>query len=233
MLASTVHVRFGCEGIQETGPTHLPRRRPDSSRGHCSDVNFSLPQVRTFHIRGHVTGGIAAAPPANTNVLLAPKHQTVFMPSATSSEGPKGDFDIPNVPPCSYDLTASASAHAKTLEATQLVQVMDSGVNLVLRPGATLRGRVRAEGPVDLSEIHLALRARGSRPYNYLMSQPRVQGDDRLFAWQKIQPGRDRDPNFRERFWERGQQAQVMEGSTQSFELHAIPASATRTAMPP
>lgn len=315
-------------------------------------VDFSLQTVTAFHVRGRVTGIPSGHPVPHIYVSLVSNEKV--MPWWLSGFGAnvsdaQGDFDIPNVRPGSYNLSAGLNDQGKQYQAQQAIQISDSdvkGVVLALVPTATIHGRVHAGGSVDLSNLNIdvvppgglrpirdpnpvnsdgtfvikdvsdgsyAIQLSGLPPNAYLkratldghdvlesrftvangqapgsmldlvissnggrisgvvmldgkpFSDARVTlapaddsklseapwlwfkdaatdqkgnfliqgirpGKYRVFAWQDIQPGQDRDPDFLKRFQDRGYEVQVSENSVQALRLNAIPASETQPA---
>lgn len=132
-------------------------------------VDFSLQTVGAFHVRGRVTSIASDLPLAHVNVRLAPSGGVKwgYYASEAKVTDAQGDFDIPTVPPGSYNLSAGLGDDGIQYQAWQAIQVSDSDVNgavLVLSPPVTLSGRVRAEGSVNLSRVRVFLRE-GNSPY--------------------------------------------------------------------
>jgi len=55
-------------------------------------------------------------------------------------------------------------------------------------------------------------------------------GDYLLFAWEKLERGAERDPNFVSQFKDQGQEVHVGPGAALNFQLNAIPARKIQTA---
>lgn len=310
-------------------------------------VDFSVQTVTAFHVRGRVTG-IPSSYQINdvyVQVVSNKKSKQVFASGGgTNVSDAHGDFDIPNVGPGSYHMSAGLNDHGMQYQAQQEIQVSDSDVNgvvLALVPTATIHGSVHAEGSVDFSKLNIdvvppggpvpirdpnpvnsdgtfvikdildgsyKIQLAGLPPNAYLKgatldgqdvlesgftvangqapgsmldivvsaSGGRISGvvmldgnpaDDarvtvapadesklgepswfkdgttdqngnflipgirpgkyRVFAWQNIEPGEDRDPEFLQRFLDRGYEVQVLENSVQTLQLKAIPANET------
>jgi protocatechuate 3,4-dioxygenase beta subunit len=125
------------------------------------DVDFTIQRVRTFHLRGRVTG--AAVGPAVTRAILYVEVNTGPLGNfgfGGNVKDAQGDFDISGVRPGTYDLIARLSYRGYTYQARQPVTVVDSdvdGIQLVLTPGATLQGVIQTEGSVDLSKVRVFL----------------------------------------------------------------------------
>lgn len=142
-------------------------------------VDFSLIKVATFHIRGRVVGAAGAGPGNPVSVQLNPtKANFAYMPKGANVDSPNGAFDISDVRPGSYELTAWITPGGGGLQASQRVQVADSdvnGVTLVVAPGATLRGHVEVEGAVDTSNVYVDLEPQGLASYG-IYEAKKLQG---------------------------------------------------------
>jgi Carboxypeptidase regulatory-like domain/Polysaccharide lyase family 4, domain II len=313
-------------------------------------VDFSIQTVTAFRVRGRVTGIPSGHPAAHIYVGLVSNQKGKQWFAAggggANVRDAQGDFDIPNVRPGSYNLSAGYDDQGKQYQAQQVIQVSDSDVNgvvLALVPTATIHGRVHAGGSVDLSNLNvdvvppgglrvirapnpvnsdgtfvikdvldgsyniqlaglppnaylkratldgqdvlesgftvangqapgsmldLVVSSNGGRISGVVMLDGKLVSDARVtlapadesklseapwlwfkdaatdqngnflvqgirpgkylaFAWQDIQPGQDRDPEFLKRFQDRGYQVQVSENSVQTLQLKAIPANET------
>jgi hypothetical protein len=130
-------------------------------------VDFRLVPVRTIRVRGH----IAPLPPVpqEVNVMLTPRGG---WGAASFSLGPrppgrvdaKGAFEIPNVTPGSYLLTAMAIRDGNPLWARLPVEAGSDnidGLELALRPNVDLKGRARFDGDappgLDLTSLSVTL----------------------------------------------------------------------------
>ena len=55
-------------------------------------------------------------------------------------------------------------------------------------------------------------------------------GDYRLFAWERIEQGKEREPDFYNQFKDQGQEVHVGPGAALNFQINAIPASKIQSA---
>ena len=108
--------------------------------------------------------------------------------------GSTGEFQIPNVPPGSYELIAKSTSNGTTLFAQVSVEVGEKPIEplqVALDPTATLSGTVSIEGDVKvlMSNWHVQMQPLDRRP---IMPQP-PQGDvksDGTFTLNSVVPGR-------------------------------------------
>jgi hypothetical protein len=135
-------------------------------------VDFRLTPVRTVRVRGRVTPSPSRQQEAVFVSLRdegqpgAPGRQAMAPPSE------KGAFEFRGLTPGSYTLLAQAHMEGAQLKAHQLIEVGGSnldGVDLALRPGVDLKGRVRVEndaGPdVKLGGLTVRLMADQASPF--------------------------------------------------------------------
>jgi Carboxypeptidase regulatory-like domain len=125
-------------------------------------VDFSIQTVTAFHVTGRVTGIPSGPPVAHIYVSLVSNQKGVQWFGAggggANVRDAQGDFDIPNVRPGSYNLSAGFNDQGKQYQAQQAIQISDSDVNgvvLALVPTATIHGRVDEGGSVDLSNLNI------------------------------------------------------------------------------
>ena len=124
-------------------------------------INLRLVPAHAVTIRGTVTGS-----KEGIGVELVPKGDGVRLPSRSTFLDSEGDFEIDGVLPGAYRLIATSYGE-KRMFAAQTVEVADSdleGINLLLKQGADIPGRVRIEGNLDIkdSRIRIGLRPEGS-----------------------------------------------------------------------
>ncbi|MFN7997470.1 MAG: carboxypeptidase-like regulatory domain-containing protein [Bryobacteraceae bacterium] len=130
-------------------------------------TNITLAKGRTFRIRGHVEGR------NDVQISLFPRGQTRYMSMGQDhSSDQKGNFEIRDVLPGAYTITAVAWADRSTLSATQDVDVSDSNIDnlvLVLDAGLELQGRIVAEGTgtPNLDSVQVFLNPRDTNRVNY------------------------------------------------------------------
>jgi protocatechuate 3,4-dioxygenase beta subunit len=127
-------------------------------------VDFSIQTVTAFHVRGRVTGIPSGHPAAHIYVSLVSNQKGKQWFGAggggANIRDAQGDFDIPNVRPGSYYLSAGTTEHGKPYEAQQAIRISDSDINgvvLALVPTATVHGRVHTGDSVDLSNLNIDL----------------------------------------------------------------------------
>ena len=127
-------------------------------------IDLTLQRIGIFHIRGRVTGGIGKATLTNTMLQIVTRTEAmVSFGTGGRVTDAQGDFEFPGVRPGSYFLIARLSNKGNLYQARQPVTVTDSdvdGVQLVLTPGATVKGIVQTEGSVDFSKVRFVLTPR-------------------------------------------------------------------------
>jgi hypothetical protein len=158
-------------------------------------VDMTLSKGRTVHVKGHVTHGLPGR--QNISVLIAPRNPGGFMGNLRSNPvDAAGNFDIRNVTPGAYTLTAMINDGATSRQGRILVEVGSvnlEGLNVVIAAGTTVKGRIHAESeaaPVDLATIRLMLQPR--EPANIMFSVP-SQGkpdQDGVFELKNASPDR-------------------------------------------
>jgi hypothetical protein len=132
-------------GVSEVSQATALQLHEGEERG---SVDFRLTPVRTVRVRGRVTPSPFRPQEA---VLLSLRREG--QPGATDRQAAvspreKGVFEFRGVTPGSYTLLAQAHMEGAQLRAYQLLEVGNSnldGVDLALRPGVDLKGRVRVE----------------------------------------------------------------------------------------
>ena len=106
--------------------------------------------------------------------------------------GSTGEFQIPNVPPGSYELIAKSTSNGTTLFAQVSVEVGEKPIEplqVALDPTATLSGTVSIEGDVKvlMSNWHVQMQPLDRRP---IMPQPPDVKSDGTFTLNSVVPGR-------------------------------------------
>lgn len=137
---------------------------PDDSRAsvleikpgdELTGIDFTLvprAAARTFKIRGHVTCAADVGHDPRVVLMLVPRDNPMMQmqPRASGAADPKtGDFELDNVLPGDYTLTAFAGHGSQFLRSDQRVTVVASDVdqvNAVITPGADIAARVIREG---------------------------------------------------------------------------------------
>lgn len=111
-------------------------------------VDFRLTPVRTVRVRGRVTPAPLRPQEAVIVSLRNEGQPGAVGRQAVVSPSEKGAFELRGVTPGSYTLLAQAHMEGAQLRAHQILEVGSSnldGVDLALRPGVELKGRVRVE----------------------------------------------------------------------------------------
>jgi hypothetical protein len=115
------------------------------------DIDFGLLLVRTARISGRVTSN-EGADVSTGNVTLTPEGQNGRRPAGSTVFGARiqwnGVFELANVPPGRYILSARGDDWAVPQFATQPLTVASgdlTGVNVMLLPGAAITGTVSLE----------------------------------------------------------------------------------------
>jgi hypothetical protein len=128
-------------------------------------IDMVLSRTRTVRIKGRVTHGLAGRP--NVQVMLTPRNPMGFMGVMRGAPlDPAGNFEIRNVTPGAYILTATINDGGIPRQGRLPVDVGGSnleGVNLTIGPGVTVQGRVRLDAdsaPMDISTVRLTLQPR-------------------------------------------------------------------------
>ena len=144
-----------------------------------SGLNFFLQRVRTFHIRGRVTSTANNVPFKNIRLTLVSR-TPLREKDGSHVKDAQGDFDIPGVIPGSYYLVASLIDQGTLYSSRQPIAITDTsvdGISLVLMPGATLAGTVRAAGPVNLSSMRVFLEPRHNAAIRWQRNSAAVRQD--------------------------------------------------------
>lgn len=122
-------------------------------------VNLRLVPSHAVTIRGTVTGS------KNTvNVMAVPKGDSFHQSRRSTYADSKGTFEIGGILPGSYSVVAVSYGDEKRTFATQTIDIADAdieGINLLLKPGAAIPGRIRIEGNLESkgSDIIVGLRS--------------------------------------------------------------------------
>lgn len=129
-------------------------------------IDFRLTRARTVKIRGRVTNTVTPPPGATARVSLdlVPRGALAAAFSGRNNVpvSAEGEFNLSGVTPGGYLLTAAVSQSGHRYSASAALDVSSSditGINLVVGPGLTLFGRVRAleARPVDFRRLRVLL----------------------------------------------------------------------------
>jgi hypothetical protein len=133
--------------------------------GQLSGIDLVLSKGRTVHVKGHISHGLAGR--QNLSIFLTPRNPGAMIgPTRNNLIDAAGNFDIRNVTPGQYNLTAVLNEGGMSRQARVQVDVGGSnveGLNVVIGPAITVKGRLRTEGnsaTVDLSNVRLSLQPR-------------------------------------------------------------------------
>ncbi|HWU39604.1 MAG TPA: carboxypeptidase-like regulatory domain-containing protein, partial [Candidatus Acidoferrum sp.] len=172
---------FGVDRSASTGPEedYVPTYYPgavDASAasqldvpagGQLNGIDLILSKGRTVHVKGHITHGLSGR--QNLSIFLTPRNPGAMMgPMRNNQVDAAGNFDIRHVTPGQYYLTVGLNEGGMSRQARVPVDVGGSnveGLNIVIGPGITVKGYLRAEGDsatVDLSNVRLNLQPRES-----------------------------------------------------------------------
>ena len=129
-----------------------------------SGINFTLSKTATVHIKGSITS-IPAGARRPIQVMLRPRNPPLFAGLRPSFADAKGNFDLRNVVPGQYVLSASANDGTRNYSASMPVDVGNSNlenVNLTISSGVEIAGRIRIEGDTqqNLSNVSVTLQPR-------------------------------------------------------------------------
>lgn len=195
---------------------------------------------------------------SKVRVDLRPPNGMMFGSYGTAAISPDGTLEFETVPDGHYlvgvyDLQQNAYVKSATLGDEE---VLDSGFDIAngQAPGTSLKIIVSANGaqiggivmldgkpfndalvtllPADFSRLSddLWFKTVTTDQYgNYSLNGIRP-GDYLLFAWEKIERGEERDPDFISQFKDQGQEVRVGPGAALNFQLNAIPASKVQAA---
>jgi protocatechuate 3,4-dioxygenase beta subunit len=129
-----------------------------------SGINFTLSKTATVHIKGSIAN-IPAGGRRQIQVMLLPRNQPFFGGLRPNFADANGNFDLPNVTPGQYVLSASMNDGGRNYSASIPVDVGNSNlenVNLTISSGVEIAGRIRIEGDTQqsLSNVSVTLRPR-------------------------------------------------------------------------
>jgi hypothetical protein len=146
-------------------------------------VDLTLVKIDVFHLRGHVGG------PAR-NVMLQDSAGRV-RPIVGGGPKPNGNFDIPNVPPGSYLVSAESNDGTVREFGRLRVEVGSSdvdGLELTLAPLLEMRGRLVIENNRDTRNAHMAVSLTPNDPFG--LAPPTTVFSNGSTEWKNLLPGR-------------------------------------------
>jgi len=128
-------------------------------------IEILLRKVLAYRIRGRVYNQITHKPGTGTNVLLMPKTNRREWDSVQPANVEKqdGSFDIPEVLPGSYVLTAFWFDEGKIYSTRMPVEVGNAdveGLAVTIGPGININGQIVWDGKPALEKDELAVRAK-------------------------------------------------------------------------
>jgi hypothetical protein len=126
-------------------------------------IEILLRKVLAYRIRGRVYNQITHKPGTGTNILLMPKTNRRDWDSVQPAnvEKPDGSFDIPEVLPGSYVLTAFWFEEGKIYSTRMPVEVGNAdvdGVAVTIAPGININGQIIWDGKPALEKDELTVR---------------------------------------------------------------------------
>jgi hypothetical protein len=126
-------------------------------------IEILLRKVLTYRIRGRVYNQITHKPGTGTNVLLMPKTNRREWDSVQPANVEKqdGSFDVPEVLPGSYVLTAFWFDEGKIYSTRMPVEVGNAdldGVAVTIAPGMNITGQIIWDGKPALEKDELTVR---------------------------------------------------------------------------
>jgi hypothetical protein len=156
-------------------------------------IDMVLSRTRTVRVKGRVIHGLAGRP--NVQVMLAPRNQMGFMGVMRGAPlDPAGNFEIRNVTPGAYILTATVNESGIPRQGRMPVDVGNSnleGVSLTIGPGLTVQGRARIDAdsaPFDISTVRLTLQPR--EPGMFVGGSQAKADADGAFELKSVSPDR-------------------------------------------
>lgn len=167
-----------------------------------SGVEVKLTPVATFHVRGKVIDTRTDVPVQSAELtLLSDQGNTYYRPTAAATDT-QGSFDLTGVTAGSYLLVAQSptSEPEIPLWGRTAVDISDAdaeNVRVLIGPGVSVGGRIRAEGDLILSGLEADLKTRESTTLAELMPPVKtaVVNADGTFLFRHVPEG-DYDIGF-------------------------------------
>jgi hypothetical protein len=154
-----------------------------------SGINFTLSKTATVHIKGSIAN-IPAGARRPIQIMLRPRNSPFFAGLRPNFADAQGKFDLRNVAPGQYVLTASANDGTRNYSASMPVDVGSSNlenVSLSINSGVDIAGRIRIEGDTqqNLSNVNVTLQPRETGGVTFGGAGTRVK-DDLSFQLQNV-----------------------------------------------
>jgi len=133
-------------------------------------IDFRLSLTRTVRVRGHIFNGVTGRPGRDAHVQLMPKdaaRDLGFLSLTHATVNRDGTFEIGGVRPGSYVLIANWRDGEKRYSTQVQLEVGTTnveGVELVIRPGVNVEGRVVIEGRIGSEAFGAAQPSEGATP---------------------------------------------------------------------
>lgn len=171
---------FYPSALDETGASPI-----DVGMGQeLSGMDIRLRKAAVFRVRGKVVDAASGRPLRNVRVMLLRSDRdagALGMFHAAAAMQDQETFEIANVPPGSYILTAAAFQGQPRLVARQRIEVGNSnvdGVTVLVGPPLEVRGVVRVEGreKADLRTVRVTLMPTDGITFNTPNALPNEDG---------------------------------------------------------